>query len=242
MTLRETPYSGYMVKDVSAMQISDSAGELLTSPTSLSGADGKEYEVKGDIKITYTNKKGVIPVILKNVGVTNTDQSQVQTILGGAKFSVYNATGDQLDQKGDEVVVDNGDESQRLTNLVSNDTTGVFWSGQLPPGTYLIEEDEAPNGYNNIGVLVKMTISNDSVTLSHIGTTGSPQQIYNEPVKDRETWVVTLINTAGISLPSTGGPGTTLIYLLGALMLLISGSWMVLYRRRRIRSDASFEQ
>ena len=45
-------------------------------------------------------------------------------------------------------------------------------------------------------------------------------------------YVITLMNTAGVELPSTGGPGTYLFYLLGGLLVLIAGSGLLLHRRR----------
>lgn len=84
---------------------------------------------------------------------------------------------------------------------------------------------------------LKITVNSDgSVTLYEQSSNTTTEFSASEGI-----CTVQAKNYCGYELPSTGGPGTTLIYLLGALMLLISGSCMVLYRRRRIRSDASSE-
>ena len=43
--------------------------------------------------------------------------------------------------------------------------------------------------------------------------------------------VYKILNNAGYELPSTGGPGTTTIYLLGSILIL--GAGVLLWRRRR---------
>ena len=173
-------------------------------------------------------------VILKKVGVNNTDQSGTQTNLGGAKFTIYKATGDNKDTKGSVATVDVNGTSTELKNLTSDINTGIFWSGTLPAGDYLIEEVEEPAGYNRMSVLIKMTVGRDGVSLGYVGTVGTPP--YNEPTKEGDVWTITLINIAGISLPATGGFGT-LPYTLGGLMLVIASALMYgfskLYRKRK---------
>ena len=45
--------------------------------------------------------------------------------------------------------------------------------------------------------------------------------------------LITITNTPGVSLPSTGGPGTNLIYLLGIMLTGFAGSGLVMKRRRK---------
>ena len=167
-------------------------------------------------------------ITLKKVGVNNTDQSGAQSNLGGAKFTIYEASGTNKDSKGDVLEID----ETSLENLVSDNISGVFWSGTLPAGDYLIEETEAPPGYNTIGVLIKMTVDGNGVSLGYVGTAGASP--YNNPTKEGDIWTVTLINTAGVELPSTGGPGTTALYLIGLLLISIAGAGMLLKQRNTL--------
>ena len=50
-----------------------------------------------------------------------------------------------------------------------------------------------------------------------------------------EVTQLTVYNSAGVELPSTGGPGTTIIYILGAIFVMLSAAGLVAVRRRRIR-------
>ena len=45
----------------------------------------------------------------------------------------------------------------------------------------------------------------------------------------------TIVNNAGAELPSTGGIGTTLFYLIGAILVI--GAGVVLVTRRRVNSE-----
>ena len=56
---------------------------------------------------------------------------------------------------------------------------------------------------------------------------------FDTPVKSNIT-LVAVWNTAGVELPSSGGPGTTWIYLIGSILLL--GCGITLIARRRIRT------
>ena len=172
-------------------------------------------------------------ITLKKVGVNNTDQSGTQTNLGGAKFTIYEATGTNKDRKGAVVEVD----GTELENLTSANTTGIFWSGTLPAGDYLIEEIEAPAGYNRMSALIKMSIDGNGVSLGHVGTVGTPP--YNAPSESEGVWTITLINTAGVELPASGGPGTTWIYLLGTMLLLGCGITLVVRRRMTMKPKQS---
>ena len=188
--------------------LGETAEGYTTTAISANGAQDEDsaeksftLTVAGDDVITFTNSAGGTQVVLKKAGVTNTDQNQTQIALGGAVFTLFEAEGDHLDRKGRVVTVD----GEPLRNMTSDDLTGVFWSGTLPSGTYILEEERTPAGYNRLGVLIRMEVGGEGVVLSYIGTTGNPAGIYNTPVMENNTWTVTVINTAGVTLPSTGG-------------------------------------
>ena len=181
----------------------------------------------GVFRTRFINMVSAIDVTFKKVGVNNSDETGTQSNLGGAKFTLYEATGENKDTKGSVVVIDN----EAFQDKTSDASSGIFWTGVLPIGNYLLEETEAPDGYTKIGVLIKVTVNKDGVSLGYVGTVGTPP--YNEPTNDGDTWTITAINVAGASLPSTGGPGTTLFYLLGFLLTAFAGSGMALRKHWR---------
>lgn len=101
------------------------------------------------------------------------------------------------------------------TTLVSP-TEGRFEIQGLEAGTYYLKETEAPKGYNKIQKSIKIEILEDgSIEVDNNAITGD----------------VRVQNNTGSILPSTGGMGTTLIYVVGSILVLASG--IVLFSKRK---------
>lgn len=89
----------------------------------------------------------------------------------------------------------------------------------IKAGTYYLKETEAPKGYNLLKDIQNIEISEDgSIKLN------------GKPITDN----VGVKNNSGSLLPSTGGMGTTLIYLIGAALVL--GSGFVLANKKRAKA------
>lgn len=101
------------------------------------------------------------------------------------------------------------------TTLVSP-TEGRFEIQGLEADTYYLKETEAPKGYNKIQKSIKIEILEDgSIKVDNNAITGD----------------VRVQNNTGSILPSTGGMGTTLIYVVGSILVLASG--IVLFSKRK---------
>ena len=110
------------------------------------------------------------------------------------------------------------DSTGGKTELVSLDDGHINIQG-IKAGTYYLKEIEAPKGYNLLKTIQKITISeNGSIELNDILNDGD----------------VKVQNKKGSLLPSTGGMGTTLIYLVGGALLL--GSGFVLANKKRAKA------
>ena len=95
---------------------------------------------------------------------------------------------------------------------------GKFNVNGLKAGTYYLKEMAAPKGYNKLAKPIKVTIDNDGKIT----------------VVDKTTTEVTEVgveNKSGTLLPSTGGMGTTLIYLAGIVLVVLSGYVLISKRR-----------
>lgn len=98
----------------------------------------------------------------------------------------------------------------------------------LDAGTYYLEETDAPDGYNTltdpIEVIIERTLPTDSTTAT---TFGGQSIKYGSSVTGADH-LVRVINKRGTVLPSTGGMGTTLFYVIGgglmvaAIVLLVT--------------------
>lgn len=50
---------------------------------------------------------------------------------------------------------------------------------------------------------------------------------------DSEKFVVEVLNNPGVTLPATGGPGTTMLYFLGIILTGIAGASLIIKRRMK---------
>lgn len=93
----------------------------------------------------------------------------------------------------------------------------------LAAGTYILEETKAPDGYNKLKDPITITVNQKS---------GGTKEIIANNVD--ATGTVKVLNNKGSLLPSTGGMGTTLIYLIGGALVL--GSGIVLANKKRAKA------
>lgn len=151
--------------------------------------------------------------------------------LGGATFSLYNAANEgtayQLvkKQNTEEYRLALSEEAPTTTKITTT-STGKFSIQGLKPGDYWLEETEAPKGYNKLAKRIKVTINEQGSFL--IDGKGNADH-YNMPYNQ-----VDVENKSGSLLPSTGGMGTTLIYLIGGALVL--GSGIVLANKKRAKA------
>lgn len=116
------------------------------------------------------------------------------------------------------------------------DQEGVLKIEGLGEGTYTITELVAPDGYNLLTKPITITISASSVTFgSCTWSINNGDTDLNVDADDHTLYLLTVINKAGSTLPSTGGMGTKLFYTIGGI--LMAGAAIVLVVRKR-RSDA----
>lgn len=106
------------------------------------------------------------------------------------------------------------------------DSTGTLKFTGLGVGTYTITETVTPDGYN--------TVEPTTVTISWNATTGfsynGTDEVETNGVKTN-TNQLTIINRAGSTLPSTGGVGTTLFYVIGSVLVLAAVVLLVTKKR-----------
>lgn len=154
-----------------------------------------------------------------------TGESGHEQPLPGATFKLYKDTKDDrnlltFDEKNGDVYTYNPNTKGTTTSLVSGDNGYIRLNG-LSAGTYILEETKAPDGYNKLENTITIIVTKN----------GEAKKI----TKDGE--VVTQIdvkNNSGSLLPSTGGMGTTLIYLIGGALVL--GSGFVLANKKRAKA------
>ena len=155
-----------------------------------------------------------------------TMNGQTETGLAGAKFTLSkNADGSNpiaLVSEGNNVYrVAKTGENGTVTEITT-DATGKFTIKGLDADTYYLTETAAPAGYNKLAGPVTIVIGENGVVNS---TTEAPQGV--EEVK--------VLNQSGALLPSTGGMGTTIFYVLGSVLLV--GAAVLLVTKKRMSAE-----
>ncbi len=146
-----------------------------------------------------------------------TMKDNAETPLAGAKFVLYK-TGDG---KNFYVKVTDGkvtgwtETKAEGTVFETPDDDGSFTISGLDADTYYLEEVEAPAGYNKLAAPVKVTITATINTATNVGTA---TVTYGE----NSTGTVKIENKTGVELPSTGGVGTTIFYVIGGLLMAVA--------------------
>lgn len=174
----------------------------------------KEYNTT-----TYTFEVPVFKYAEKTTGnktgLPNAEFTLSKNANGTAPISLVNITGGA--PEGKYRVAKTGDAT--IIDKVKTLDTGKFTIQGLDAGTYYLTETKQPDGYNKLSAPVKITIAEDGkITIDD---------------KSGEVTLVEVENKSGSLLPSTGGRGTTLFYILGAI--LVVGSGVVLITKKRMK-------
>lgn len=187
-----------------------------TNKTKLTFGEDNRDETTWDETKTYTFKVDVVKTDSKN------------KVLDGAQFKLYDAkTG------GNEIelvqVIQGVDGAYRLAK---DRETGVEYittvNGQLEikgfdaNTNYYLEETKAPDGYNKLAERVEIAVKEANL----------------EANVTNDTWHsggVHIVNNTGSLIPSTGGMGTTVLYMAGGVLVIAAGALLIF--RRRMHTD-----
>ena len=154
-----------------------------------------------------------------------TMNGETEKALAGATFTLSkNADGSNpiaLVSEGNNVYrVAKTNETATVTEITT-DATGKFTIKGLDADTYYLTETAAPAGYNKLAAPVTIVIGENGVVN---GTTEAPQGV--DEVK--------VLNQSGTELPSTGGIGTTIFYIVGGV--LVVGAVVLLVTKKRMNN------
>ena len=124
-------------------------------------------------------------------------------------------------------------------NTVSflTDDAGLATFSGLGAGTYTLSETAAPSGYNPLGEDTTFTLEAEP-TLNGPGWT---MKINNKEVDinvaDGEVFIKEFVveNNKGVTLPGTGGMGTTVFYIVGGSLIAGAGVLFITKKRMNIK-------
>lgn len=151
-----------------------------------------------------------------------TEKAGQREALAGAEFilSTENSPTEKNALKFTRDDIYRYDPSKQGTNKLVSGEDGFIQIGGLGSGTYYLKETKAPAGYNLLKNPITIVVEGDPNTGSRV------IKVEGEVVQQ-----VDVKNNTGSLLPSTGGMGTTLIYVVGSILVLASG--IVLFSKRK---------
>ena len=180
---------------------------------------GNNQKTKDDYADVYTY---TIPVLKYTTLKDGTEKK-----LSGAKFKLYRGSKNvnnivKFDSNNNTYTYN----SKGTVEELESGADGYVNIQGLAAGTYILDETKAPDGYNKL---------KDPITITVKQKTNGKKEIFSS-IENTNTPVteVKVKNNSGSLLPSTGGMGTTLIYLIGGALVL--GSGFVLANKKRAKA------
>ena len=202
------------------------------------------------VTVTWTTKDGEPPVpgkleqeeTIYTYAIALKKVNNKGVALPGAVFEFPFYVKSTADATDGAYIYAGTDPGTGLTNRITTPDSGVIVVKGVKTGNYVITEVKAPDGYN------KLT---DPVTVeaAKIGSTFTQTTVYLDKdgnITNKETDKITevkvdiekiaassvvVVNKAGTELPSTGGMGTTIFYILGSILVVAAVVLLVTKKR-----------
>lgn len=130
--------------------------------------------------------------------------------------------------------------TQNITVVKSNNGTTFTFKG-LDDGEYILTETTTPSGYNTIDPITFTVKADHTITwdgknrtgvLTSLNGTEASGKITFTANGDKSELATDVVNKQGSLLPSTGGIGTTIFYVIGGILMVGAGVILVSRRRR----------
>ena len=183
-------------------------------------SNNPNYTGSGETSPTGETPEDTVIVFTYKV-VVNKVKEDKKTPLEGAEFTLSKKL---------------ADGSLQEVAVVKNTAGTTFTFSGLDDGDYVLSETTTPNGYNTIDdveftVTADHDVESDSPALNSLSgdvTTGS---IEFTSITTDGSLTTNVVNKKGSVLPSTGGMGTTILYVVGTILVLAAGILLVTKKR-----------
>ncbi len=152
--------------------------------------------------------------------------------LSGAEFKLYASDGTEIpvvEKSGNVYRIAIGEEKVNGVAIAVNGKGKAEIHG-LDTGSYILEETKAPDGYNGAADIEFTVSATNAADLSKftVALEGEPAVEGNKVIK--------VVNLTGGLLPTTGGIGTTIFYVVGLTLML--GAAILLITKKRMAAKA----
>ncbi len=155
--------------------------------------------------------------------------------LKGAEFTLSKQVAKTINDDGSVK-----DYELKTVQVAKNSEGTVFTFSGLDDGTYILTETVTPKGFNTIEPITFTVTAKHDITWQGTNKTSVLTKLSGDKLSGEITLTsklsdgsltATVVNKEGTVLPSTGGIGTTIFYVVGAILMI--GAGVVLVSRRR---------
>ena len=205
---------------------------------------------------TGNTPKDEVLVFTYELDVTKVDGLKTDKKLANAEFILLNSDRSKAAKVTDGKLVGwvdvptagaDGSITYPAGTTLTSDTGGKFVIAGLDAGSYYLRETKAPAGYNllknDISVTITATLdkSENNPALTELKLSVKDDKTGAEATESNgsvDTGIVAtnVMNNSGTELPSTGGMGTTIFYVLGSILVI--GAVVLLITKKRMSAAA----
>lgn len=155
--------------------------------------------------------------------ITKVDATDENAPLAGVGFTLTDASGRYAKVAADKVTFDGWAPADGNAVEILTDTEGEIHVKGLDAGKYILTETSPLPGYNALDYTITVTIAEDG-TVKYLASNAAEGTLPSEKID--------IANSTGAILPSTGGIGTTIFYVVGGI--LVAGAAILLITKKRM--------
>ena len=204
--------------EVEISKVDESGAALEGAEFTLTSTDGAQVVIT--ITDSFKESENGTYWLLKDGSYTATDPNTA-----GINKDLYDDINKKYERTPNTLVVKGDEQAETLSAFV--DSNGKARFKGLGEGTYKLEETVVPAGFNKAAD-IEFTVAFDPGTEKF--------SVNNKDfTEEANKFKVTIKNKKGVELPSTGGAGTTMFYIIGSILVIGAGIVLVAKRRMNLR-------